>query len=350
MYPGIKRAACFLGVFALVWLAIRFLLPLFLPFVLGGVLALAAEPMVGFLCRRLRLPRPAGAGIGVAMVFCLLALLVLTLCALVIRELGVLAGVLPNLEETAKSGMAMLSDWLLGLTRHLPQGIRGILDRNITGLFSGGSALLDQAVRYVLNLASGILSHVPDSALTLGTGVISSFMISAKLPKIRSWLRSRFPRERLRPWLETWRRIRTALSGWLLAQFKLSLVTWGLVCLGFWILGIPYAPLWAGVVALVDAFPILGTGTILLPWALVCLLQGSSARAVGLVCTYLVVALTRSTLEPRLVGKQLGLDPLVTLMALYIGYQLWGLGGMILSPLLAVTAMQLLPGKPRSSP
>ena len=97
-------------------------------------------------------------------------------------------------------------------------------------------------------------------------------------------------------------------------------------------------------VSLVDAFPILGTGTVLLPWTLISFVQDNAARGMGLLGIYAVVSVTRSVLEPKLVGKQLGLDPLVTLAALYAGYRLWGLGGMILAPLLAVTVRNLIPG------
>lgn len=97
--------------------------------------------------------------------------------------------------------------------------------------------------------------------------------------------------------------------------------------------------------ALVDAVPVLGTGTVLLPWSLILFLQGDNARSIGLLGLYGVISLTRSVLEPKLVGRELGLDPLVTLFALYAGYKLWGIGGMILSPLLAVTAIQLVSGK-----
>jgi len=101
------------------------------------------------------------------------------------------------------------------------------------------------------------------------------------------------------------------------------------------------------VVALVDALPVLGTGTVLVPWAVICFLQGEGARAIGLLGVYAVVTLSRSMLEPKLVGRHLGLDPLVTLMALYVGYKLWGVGGMIFAPLLAVTIMQVTPGRER---
>ena len=76
-------------------------------------------------------------------------------------------------------------------------------------------------------------------------------------------------------------------------------------------------------------------------------MQGEGARAIGLLGVYAVVTLSRSMLEPKLVGRHLGLDPLVTLMALYVGYKLWGVGGMIFAPLLAVTIMQVTPGRER---
>ena len=345
MYNGLKKAITVCAIFIGIWLSVRFLLPLMLPFLLGAGLALIAEPMTRFFCTRLRLPRPAAAGISVTAAFCFLALILLMLCALMIRELGVLAQILPDLGETARSGMDLLSDWLLELIHRMPTGIQTILERNITGIFSGGSALLDQAVRYVLGLAGNLLAHMPESALTLGTAVIASFMIAAKLPKIRSWWAKSFSRKRIKPILDTLQRLRQAIGCWLFAQLKLSSITWGILTLGFFILRIPYAPLWAIVVALVDALPVLGTAAVLIPWSAISFLQNDTARGIGILGIYAVVALVRSVLEPKLVGKQLGLDPLVTLFALYAGYRIWGLGGMILAPLLTVTTIQFLPQK-----
>lgn len=343
MRPGIKKAGSILLIFLIAWLSLRYLLPLIFPFVLGTGLALAAEPMVAFLSRRGHLPRSVSAGIGVSMAFCFLAMLVLLTCAFLVRELGALAGIMPNLEDTAKTGISLLQSWLLELTSHAPQSIRPLLSENVTSLFSNGTALLDRAVRYMLGLAGNLLSHVPDSALSLGTGVISAFLISAKLPRIRAWIARRISKEKLRPVLAAAKRMKNALGGWLIAQAKLMSVTFVILCLGFVLLQVTYAPLWALAVCLVDAFPVLGTGTVLLPWSLICLLQGDGARAIGILGIYVVVTLTRSILEPKLLGRHLGLDPLVTLIALYAGYKLWGIGGMILAPLLAVTAIQIAP-------
>ena len=347
MYSGIRKHIFTLLILAGMFVFFRFLLPLFLPFLLGAALALAADPPVRFLCSRLRLRRGLASGICISLALCFLMFAVALLCGLVLRELHSMAGMLPELESTLRSGMDILSGWLLNLASKAPEGIRGILIRNVNSLFSGGSALLDRITGWVLQLASGILSQVPDGALGLGTGIISSYMVSAKLPAIRLWIRARLPLSKLQQVFSALKQIRTALGGWLKAQLKLSAITFCLALVGFLILRIPHGPLWALLVALVDAFPILGTGTILVPWSLVSFLRGDRFLAFGLLGLYAVGAATRSMTEPKLLGKQLGLDPLVTLVALYIGFRLWGIPGMILSPLLAVVTVQLvaLPGQ-----
>ena len=330
-------------VFLAVWLSLRFLFPLFSPFVLGALLALAAEPMVGFLSRRLRLPRPVSAGIGVGMAFCFLAMTVLLLLGFFVRELRMLAGALPDLEETALQGIHTLRGWTLDLAQRLPENLRPMMQENLTALFSDGASLAARASGVLLSFAGSLLSRLPDSALGLGTGVISAFLISAKLPRMRRWLLKRIPKERLRMLLAAVKRIKATLLGWLTAQAKLMAVTLALLVLGFRLLRIENGLFWALGVALVDAFPVLGTGTVLLPWSFLAFVQQDIPRSVGLLGLYATITLTRSILEPKLVGRHLGLDPLAALMALYAGYRLFGLTGMILAPMLTVTALQLAP-------
>ena len=342
LYHTIRKILTLLFFALAAWIGLRFALPISLPFLLGGGLALAAEPMTRFLCARLRLPRAAAAGISVTVAFCFLTFLILVLCALVLRELRILAGLLPNLENTARDGLSLLSQWLLKRIAGLPAGIRDLLTGQVNELLSGSSALLDQAVSFLLNLAGGVLRHVPDSALVLGTGIISSYMIAAKLPRIHTRLSACLSRERIKPMLTTLTGIKNALFGWLKAQLKLSGIAWVILTMGLILLRIPYAPIWSSFIVLLDALPVLGTGTALLPWSLVCFLQRDNGRAIGLVGIYVAISLSRSILEPKLVGKHLGLDPLATLMALYAGYKLWGLVGMLLSPVLAVAAIQIV--------
>ncbi len=345
MLPIAKKTLTLLVIFVTLRLTVQFILPIAFPFLLGLALALLAEPMVSFFCKTTKMPRGLAAGFGVSMTFACIALLVLLVCAFLVRELSILAGIVPNLEQTARSGIGLLENWLLGLTSYAPDGVDSLLRQNVTELFSDGTALLNRGAGYLLGLAGNLLSHIPDSALTLGTTVISGFMISAKLPKIKAWFSRLLPREKWKPLLDAIKRMKSAVTGWILAQCKLSGVTLLILSAGFTLLRIPYGLIWALGTCLLDAFPVLGTGTILIPWALIGFLQGNTPRAVGLLGIYTVITLIRSTLEPKLVGQHLGLDPLVTLICLYAGYKLWGLGGMILAPLLTVTIVQFLPGK-----
>lgn len=337
----LQKAGIALFVFFCLWLSSRYLLPILLPFLLAALLALAAEPLVRVLHNRLKIPRAIASGIGVIISLLLAALLILTLCALLLRQLGNLAGILPDLEGTALAGMQSLEGFLLDLAARTPDAVSPILTHGVEGFFSDGTQVLDQVMAKVLQLASGVVTRIPDSALGFGTWILASFMISAKFPKIRQWVKNKLPASWRERYLPAIKRLKKNLSGWLLAQLKLTGITFLVLTIGFLALQIRYAPLWAGLISLVDALPILGTGTVLIPWSLVCFLQGNHIQAIGLLSTYAAAALLRSVLEPKLIGKQLGLDPLITLLALYAGYQLWGIMGMLLAPLLAVTITQL---------
>ncbi len=323
------------------WFLLRYLLPISLPFLLAVVLALAAEPLVFFFHTRLKLPRTAATGIGVSVTLVILSLLLAVLGALLLRQLQSLSGVLPNLEDAAQNGIAALKDWLLALAQKMPRSMAPMVTRSVTGIFEDGSAVLEQLLPRLLNLATGLLSRVPDSALSIGTWLLASFMLSAKLPQIRQWLTSRLPESWKQQYLPMLKGLKKAVFGWLSAQLKLMGVTFGILLAGFWLLRISYAPVWALLIAFMDALPILGAGVALVPWSIVCFLQGNRLQAIGLLGICGTVILIRSILEPKFVGKQLGLDPLLTLFAIYAGYRLWGFVGLILAPLLAVAVTQL---------
>ena len=347
MYRTIRNLSSLFLFAVCLWLTVSLLLPIGLPFLLGLALAVAAEPLVGRLARKM--PRGLAAGLGVTGALGFLVILVVLACALVIRELGMLAGMLPDLEQTAKDGMGVLSQWAMGLAQRLPGGMGDFAQRNVQKFFSGGGEMLDGFFRQGMELAGGMLKTVPDGALVLGTGVISGYMISARLPKIREWAGKMVEKERMKPVFRTLVHMKDALVGYVKAQAKLMGITWGILALGFLLLRIGNGLLWATVVAVVDVLPVLGTGTVLLPWSLLCFLQGDGGRAVGLLGLYSVIALTRSLLEPKILGAQLGLDPLAALLALYGGYRLFGLGGMLLAPLVTVAAVQMVRLRPEKS-
>ena len=329
------------GVF-LLWLGVRYVLPVALPFLLGTALAFSAEPVVDFCVKKGKMPRVAAAGVGVTGVLVALLTLLWLLGAVVVRELGELSQALPDLQQTARDGTQLLQNYLTHLATSAPEGLRPLLSGTVSRFFSGGTEVMDRVADRIPGLVKSLLGVVPDGVLGIGTGLIAGFMISARLPKLREKLWKALPERWKESYLPTLRRVRKALWGWLKAQLILCLVTYGIITVGFLLMKIPYAPAWAVLVALVDAVPLLGTGTVLAPCALIALLQGEGAAAVGYLVLYGLSAGIRAVLEPKLVGKQLGLDPLVTLVAIYTGYRFWGFLGLILAPMVVSAFAQIL--------
>lgn len=324
------------------WFLIRYALPVLFPFLLGAGLALAAEPMVSILDRRLKMKRWLASGIGVSGVFMLLLAVLVLLTALLLRQAGRLTAIVPELAENVQVGLGSLETWLLTASSHAPQGIRNVLTRTVTGFFSDGTAMVNQVTGVLPGVLSRLFGHVASGFLTLATAVLAAYMISAKLPSMRTWLRQRLPASWRKRYLPALKGLRKAITGWLTAQLKLTVVVMGLLIVSFWLLKIPHSIFWAVIISVVDALPVLGCGVVLVPWSLICLLQGHRLQCIGLLGTYALIWLVRSILEPKLLGKELGLDPLVTLLAIYAGYRLLGLVGMLLAPLVAVIITKLL--------
>ena len=336
---GWKRLLAVIGVFLSVWLSLRYLYPLFLPFLLGLALALAAEPVAKFLQEHFHWRRDPAVFAAVTAILALLTAAGAALGTLAVRRAAALAGGLSALAGQAAEGLTTARHWCLEIVALAPESLSRPLEQSVRELFENGGGLLDRAAAAVLGLAGHAAQHIPGSLVTLGTAVLASYLICQRLPALRRRLSASGA------WQDRWRpalsRLLTTLRQWVKAQLKLSSVTFAIVLGGFLLLGIRQKLLMALLTALVDAVPLLGTGTILLPWTLVSLLSGEPVRAVGLLGIYVTALITRSALEPKLLGRQLGLDPLTALAALYIGYRLWGFGGMILAPILTVTAREL---------
>ena len=333
LLPGVLAVAA-------AWLAIKYLLPVALPFLLGAAVAWLADPLVTPVARRLN--RTVGAVVGVGLTVSLLAGAVLLAGTVMVQQVGNLAQRAPQLADTAQQGLSAVHIWLTDLSEQAPRLLQPLLTRTVSEFFSDGTVLLEQFKQHLPGVVSSAIGTVGNGVLGLGTGILSAFLISVRLPKLKAFLSGCDLLQQLRPAAV---RVRTALGGWLKAQLKLCAVTWGIISVGFLLLRIPYGILWALCVALVDAVPILGTGTVLVPWAAVSLLQGENLQAIGLLCTYGAALMTRTVLEPKLMGSQLGLDPLATLGALYVGYRFWGFPGLLLTPILASAAKNLITAK-----
>jgi len=324
-------------------LAAKYLLPVALPFLVGAAVAWLAEPIVAPLAKRWK--RGWAAGLGVSLTLSVLVVFMVLLGAVTVRQMGRLAQKVPDLVGSAQQALTSLQDWLITLADRTPESVRPRLQQTVLEFFSDGSGLVQQLGQHIPGVVTSAIGTVGSGALSVGTGVVAAYLISARLPMLKAGITARLPASWKEKTLPAIRRAKTALWGWLKAQLKLCAVTWAIVGVGFLVLRIPGSIGWAALVAVVDAIPILGTGTVLVPWAVVCFLQQESLRAIGLLCVYAAAAVTRTVLEPKLVGRQLGLDPLATLAALYLGFRFWGIPGLLLTPILASAVKSALDAK-----
>lgn len=343
------KPAKFFGFFLAVILALKYLMPYLLPFAAGLVIALLAEPLVSFSVKYFRMPRGAAAGLGVSITLLLSLALLSVLGALAVKELGMLANALPDMENTAREGLNTAENLLMGAAKKAPKGIRPLLLRSVSSIFDQDSQLFGGLSERLPRMVTEFLSRIPTGALTFGTWLLASFMISARLPKLKTQLSEKLPPVWKETYIPAIKRTKKALGGWFKAQAQISGITFVIITVGFLLLKIPYAPLWAALVALVDAVPVLGTGTVLIPWGIVSILQEQHLLAAGLFGIYGICLLTRTVLEPRLMGRNLNLDPLVTLICLYLGFRIWGVLGLLAAPVLAATVKNLMEVPPAAT-
>ena len=324
----------------LVWLLFHFLLPWGAPFLLAFALAALLEPAVGWLVRR-RWPRSAAAGLCT---LTLLALLLRGLTALLgwLGSLGTeLANEIPALVQALGDWVRQLEAWAERTVRYAPEDSSELLSTALDSMGQALAGIPGSLSRAALSAVTGLAQAGPDLLLFAATAGIGTYFISAAFPRVLGFLCAQLPertREKLR---ELWRDLRGSFGGFLRAQLMLMAMTFFELLLAFLLLGVKGAAGLAVVTALVDALPVFGTGTVLLPWALAAALLGQSGLGLGLVITWLLVNLVRSCVQAKLLGDQIGLDPLASLLAIYVGWRAMGVWGMLLFPLLLVTLDQL---------
>ncbi len=323
------------------WLTAKFLLPIGLPFLFGLGVSRLAEPLTTLLTRKVRFPRGLAAFVSVSVLVVALSALVWLLGKTLLSELGRFARQLPDAVSGLEAPIEKLHNSLLRLTQRLPQGMALAAADWLESFFAGSSVLADSVSQWLLRFVTGTLASVPDAILFLLTTLLSAYLIAAELPTLLSALRRLLPQSWRSRCLSLWNRLKGALKGYFKAQIRLMGVTFAIVLAGLLLLRRDYALLIALGIALVDALPVFGAGTILVPWGLLSFLRGDSFVGVGLLLVYAAASLTRTVLEPRFLGRQIGLDPLLTLLSLYAGYRLFGFLGMILLPIGVMLCKQL---------
>ena len=337
------------GLFAL-WLTLRYALGILLPFLLAYLLSRVVRPLADRLTKRTRLPRGvAAAGLVILTVGVVSALAAVGIRR-GIRELTRLADELTAdtegliaAVESALSRVRSFSAHIPFLRRFEDAPFYAELCDSVDSMVESGVARLTEAITSRLpDAAMSVAGFVPAASIFITVTLLACYYLTADDERLGKALAAAFTRvtpaplrDRLPP---IGRRLRRLGRQYLRACLLLGLLTFCLSFIGLALLRVPYAFILALLLAVVDLLPLLGTGIILIPWALVCLLLGQVKLGIGLLVLYAAASLVRQILEPKLIGEGLGLHPLVSLFSMYAGLKFFGVWGMILAPLVAAGA------------
>ena len=319
-----------LGLCLVIFLGPR-LLHFFMPFVVGWILALLANPLVRFLERRVKLVRRHGSMLIIIAALAIVIGLFYGAGLLVYREMG---SFLADAPEIYQSVIAEIGDALQNvrkLAEYFPQNLQPPLlafSDNLDGLFG---KLVSRAAEPTVQIAGHVAKSIPNLLVNMVIIILSSYLFLADRESIMRWLKEHLPAFVFR-YIEYMKRdAKGLIGGYFLAQFRIMCVVALILAAGFLVLGVRYGVLLAFLTAILDFLPIFGTGTVLFPWAVVKLFAGEYAYATGLILLYILTQVVRQIIQPKIVGESMGLPPLMTLFLLYLGFKLRGLTGMILA-------------------
>lgn len=339
---------------ALVYLAVKYAYPLLSPFLIGLFIAFVLRKPIAFLSRKLHLRR----GFVAILVTALMYATIGTFVSLIVVRLVVLAKdifwELPQfyrseVEPALHELIAWLDETALPLVPALNTAVHDIFIQLIDAL---GKLVSSFSVR-VVSIATDYLTSVPGILVRIVLTVIASFFFAADFPRVIGFARKHLPQKAWTLLAD----VKHYLSGTLFkiarSYFFIMCITYTEVTIGLGILGVKGFGWIAALIAILDIFPILGTGTVLIPWTIVLFLQGEIGRGIGMLLLYILVFIVRQVVEPRIVGHQVGLHPLVILVSMFVGVQVFGALGLFGLPVLIALLYHLyltgkLPWKPKN--
>lgn len=326
-------------------LILRYLVPpllsLLMPFVLALVTAWLLNPVVKGLQRRLGLSR------GVLSLF--LILLAFAAAGGILFGLGYslfseVSALIDNWEgswNALQTGVDAVGAWLDKLLAYLPGEVETFVNANLDQLWSAFSGWVSSVVPLVGTWAGNFAMGVPSFVVALIVFIMAAYFITADYPHYRFLMTDRLPPE-VRTFVSHVKHTALgAFAGYVRAEIIISAGVFAILLVGFLLIGQPYAVLLALLLAVLDFIPIIGSGTVMVPWAFIDLLTGNWVHAVGLMVVWGIICVFRRVAEPKAVGSQTGLSPILSLISMYVGMRVGGVLGMILGPVLCLVAINV---------
>ena len=338
----IVQFAFWLLVGGVVYVLLKYVMPLLTPFIIGFLVAIMFRPLSAWLSKITRLNQKIVALLILMLFYAAMSTVLILSGVKIANIIGEFVATIPvYFSSTVAPAFGRLFDDMLLLISDLDPSLQNTLQNMAGNLASSLGSSVTSFSTTALNWLRGFAGALPMYMVNLVIALISSFLVSADYPGIKAFILHQLkPRQH-----EILRMVRdnakNVVADYLKAYIKLMSITFLELLVGLSVIGANNAGVLALVIAVFDILPVVGTGWVIMPWAVIELLNGSLSQAVKLIILYVVIAAVRNYLEPKIVGEQIGLHPLVTLLCMYVGASLFGVVGMLGLPITATIIKKL---------
>ena len=330
------RLAIHLSLIAITVLCCVYILPplldILLPFVVGLVVAWILNPVINKIRNRIKISRRILSFVFTTILMLILGgVVVYFFYSLISQGISFVSNWLDkggNISDVLSS-KNILSDILSQLPAEVAATIQNLLSQLFDWLKSNLSSLLSTITKGV----GSFLTNIPSFFASIFIAVMATYFLSSDYPTIRTSAIARFHGGFKSFVTMLQNATSTAFGAYMKAQLLLSLGVFFILLIGFILINQSYALLLSFVFAVMDFIPLIGAGTVMVPWAIIALITGNYSLAIQLMVIWAIIIIFRRIFEPKIVGSQTGLSPLLSLMSIYVGMRISGIMGMILGPI-----------------
>lgn len=341
LFNIIMETVIFFGIAVLLIIGIPKLMGFFWPFVASWILALLATPLCNFLEKHIKLNKKWFSAVIIVLVLLALAGIGYLAVTKLGRELMGLFSGAPEYYVYVQRTIKSFGDSLTNIVSPISSDFRKQIQGFFTDFLSQMGGIINKFAPKGVEMMGSAAADLTNGFIGTVVMIISAYFFIADRERLTEGFWRIVP-EDLKPTVRDIKdKVIAALGGFLLAQFKIMCIVFVILLAGFFLMGNPYALLLALVISFVDLLPILGTGTILIPWTLFCFVQRDYRQAMFLIILYVVCLVARQFLQPKMIADSMGLDSMATLVLIYTGYKLNGMKGMILALLAGVIILSL---------
>lgn len=305
-----------------------------IPFIIAFILSSLIEPIVYFLEKKVKIPRKIGSVISLLLVLSVLGTILGLIINRLVKEIINVYNQINEIFGSMQDFFEAMLEKVNNIYISLPKTITDTVDSYFAEAASNAREILAPVVEGITSFTMSL----PQALVFFIVTVLATYFMTSDRDKINSFLDKQIPGQ----WMEKTRsilnRLFSALFGWLRAQLILMTITFTELTVAFLVMRIENGLLIALLIAIVDALPVFGVGTVLIPWGVIELFSGNYQRGFSLLLLYIIALVIRQLIEPKIIGQQIGIHPLLTLFSMYLGLRLFGILGMIAGPVLVVIA------------